>query len=114
MLQALGRKKRENEMARALRYTREIGASFVIPSAGPPCFLDDHLFDFNDFDRNSTNTFPDQTVFLEYLQANALDNGRLMIPGSIAPLGKQPCTVEHPYPEEQCRSILTRIRSDLW
>ena len=36
MLQALGRKKRENEMARALRYIREIGATFVIPSAGPP------------------------------------------------------------------------------
>jgi UDP-MurNAc hydroxylase len=32
MMQALGRKKRENEMARALRYTQVIGASFVFPS----------------------------------------------------------------------------------
>src|SRR2546422_901341 len=108
MLQALGRKKRENEMARALRYIQEIGATFVIPSAGPPCFLDDHLFNFNDFDRDPTNAFPDQAVFLEYLQANGLDNGRLMIPGSIATLGKESCTVEHPLAEEQVQAIFTR------
>ena len=113
MLQALGRKKRENEMARALRYTREIGASFVIPSAGPPCFLDDHLFHFNDFDRDPANTFPDQTVFLEYLQANGLDNGRLMIPGTIATLTKDACTVVHPYPEEQVQAIFTQKRTYL-
>ena len=113
MLQALGRKKRENEMARALRYMREIGASFVIPSAGPPCFLDDHLYTFNDFDRDPTNTFPDQTVFLEYLQANGLDNGRLMIPGTSATLTKDACTVVHPYPEEQVQAIFTQKRTYL-
>ena len=63
--QALGRKKRANQMARALRFARQIDASFVIPSAGPPCFLDDDLFHFNDFDRDPANTFPDQTAFLE-------------------------------------------------
>ena len=68
-------------MARALRYIREIGASYVVPSAGPPCFLDDHLFYFNDFDRNPANTFPDQTVFIDYMKENGKDNGRLMIPG---------------------------------
>src|SRR5258708_38282840 len=88
MLQALGSKKRENEMARGLRYIREIGASCDVPSAGPPCLLDEHLFDFNDFERDPVNTFPDQTVFLEYLQANGLDNVRLMIPSSGAPLAK--------------------------
>ena len=113
MSQALGRKKRENEMARALRYTREIGASFVIPSAGPPCFLDDHLFQFNDFDRDSTNTFPDQTVFLEYMQENGLDNGRLMIPGTVATLTKEACTVEHPYPIEQVQAIFSQKRAYL-
>ena len=113
MLQALGRKKRENEMARALRYIREIGASFVVPSAGPPCFLDDHLFDFNDFERDPVNTFPDQTVFLEYLQANGLDNGRLMIPGSVATLSKDACSVAHPLPEEQVQAIFTQKRAYL-
>jgi UDP-MurNAc hydroxylase len=113
MLQALGRKKRENEMARALRYTREIGASFVIPSAGPPCFLDDHLFHFNDFDHDPTNTFPDQTVFLKYMQENGLDNGRLMIPGTIATFTKEACTVEHPYPMEQVQAIFSQKRAYL-
>ena len=113
MLQALGRKKRENEMARALRYTREIGASFVIPSAGPPCFLDDHLYQFNDFDRDPANTFPDQTVFLEYMQENGLDNGRLMIPGTVATLTKEACTVEHPYPMEQVQAIFSQKRAYL-
>src|SRR5947209_235429 len=84
MMQALGRKKRENEMARALRYAQQVGASFVIPSAGPPCFLDDGLFDINDFDRDPTNTFPDQTVFLEYMHDDGDYNGRLMTPSRRA------------------------------
>ncbi len=113
MLQALGRKKRENEMARALRYIREIGASYVVPSAGPPCFLDDHLFAFNDFDRDPANTFPDQSVFLEYMQANGLDNGRLMIPNSVGTLTREGFTVEHPLPEEQVQAIFSDKRSYL-
>ncbi len=110
MMQALGRKKRENEMARALRYIQQIGASFVVPSAGPPCFLDDHLFEFNDFDRDPVNTFPDQTVFLEYMQSHGLHNGRLMLPGSIATLSKDACTVVHPLPGEQVQSIFNDKR----
>lgn len=113
MMQALGRKKRENAMARALRYVQTLGASFVIPSSGPPCFLDDELFDLNDCDRDPANTFPDQTVFLEYLQANGLDNGRLMIPGSVATLNKDACTVVHPFPVEQVSSIFTEKRAYL-
>lgn len=111
MMQALGRKKRENQMARALRYTRELNATFVIPSAGPPCFLDDHLFDFNDFDRNPTNTFPDQTVFLEYLREHGLNNGRLTIPGSVATLSKDACIVRHPLPDEEVEVIFKEKRS---
>ncbi len=113
MLQALGRKKRENEMARALRYIQQVGASCVIPSAGPPCFLDDHLFGFNDFDRDPTNTFPDQVVFLEYMQAHGLDNGRLMIPGSVATLSKDACPVVHPLPAEQVQAIFSDKRTYL-
>src|ERR1700694_2469057 len=113
MMQALGRKKRENEMARALRYIREIGASFVVPSAGPPCFLDDHLFSFNDFDRDPVNTFPDQTVFIEYMQANGLDNGRLMIPGTVGTLTKEAFTIEHPIPDAQVQAIFSDKRTYL-
>ena len=113
MLQALGRKKRENQMSRALRYIREMDASFVVPSAGPPCFLDDHLFGFNDFDREPTNIFPDQTVFIEYMQQNGQENGRLMIPGSVGTLTKGSFTIEHPMPEAEVRAIFTNKRAYL-
>jgi UDP-MurNAc hydroxylase len=113
MMQALGRKKRENEMARALRYAKEIGATFVIPSAGPPCFLDDGLFAFNDFDRDPANTFPDQTVFIEYLAENGLDRGRLMIPGTVASISKIACPVIHPYPADEVARIFTEKRAYL-
>ena len=40
MKDALGRRKRNNEQDRALRYAEEIGAAHVFPCAGPPAFLD--------------------------------------------------------------------------
>jgi len=113
MLQALGRKKRENEMARALRYIQEINATFVVPSAGPPCFLDDHLFEFNDFDRNPANTFPDQQCFIEYMQEYGRDNGRLMIPGTVATITKDLFITKHPLPESEVQAIFTEKRAYL-
>ena len=113
MLQALGRKKRENEMARALRYIQELSASFVVPSAGPPCFLDDHLFEFNDFDRSSTNTFPDQQCFIEYMREHGLDNGRLMIPGTVATITHGSFTAKHPLPEKEVAAIFNEKRAYL-
>jgi UDP-MurNAc hydroxylase len=113
MMQALGRKKRENEMARALRYAQQLGANFIIPSAGPPCFLDDELFGFNDFDRDPTNTFPDQTVWLDYLQEHGHHNGRGMIPGSVATFTPGNCTVRHPLPDEQVKAIFTNKQTYL-
>jgi UDP-MurNAc hydroxylase len=113
MMEALGRKKRENEMARALRYATEIGAANVIPSAGPPCFLDDDLFHLNDFDRDPANTFPDETVFLEYMAAHGHDNGRLMIPGTAIELTPGRCEVIHDRPEAEVAAIFTDKRAYL-
>ena len=113
MMDALGRKKRENQMARALRFVKEIGATHIIPSAGPPCFLDDDLFHFNDFDRDPKNIFPDQTVFLEYLRENGYQNGHLMIPGTVGTLTKDGFTIEHPMHEEQVQAIFTDKRGYL-
>src|SRR4029077_387054 len=113
MMQALGRKKRENEMARALRYTRELNASFVIPSAGPPCFLDDELFGFNDFDRDPTNTFPDQSVFLDYITEQGRSGGRLMVPGTVATISKTDGTAAHPYQDDELGRIFTEKRTYL-
>ena len=68
-------------MQRAVSYAEAIGARIVVPSAGPPCFVDPDLFDLNDFDRASDNIFPDQSVFLERADAAAL-NGQLTIAGT--------------------------------
>ena len=110
---ALGVKKRANQLSRALRYVRQIDASFVIPHAGPPCFLDDDLFHFNDFDGDPANIFPDQTVFLEFMRENGLDNGRSMIPGSVATFERGDCTVEHSLPDERVGAIFADKRSYL-
>ncbi|MDX6380192.1 MAG: UDP-MurNAc hydroxylase [Rubrobacteraceae bacterium] len=111
--QALGRQKRANQMSRALRYARQVGATYIFPCAGPPCFLDDDLFHFNDLDRDTSNIFPDQTVFLEYMQEHGADNGRLTIPGSVVTFEKGECRVEHPLPDKQVRAIFADKRAYL-
>ncbi len=110
---ALGVKKRANQLSRALRYVRQIDASYVIPHAGPPCFLDHDLFHLNDFNRDPANIFPDQTVFLEFMRENGLDNGLSMIPGSVATFERGDCTVEHTLPEDRIQSIFADKRSYL-
>ena len=110
---ALGQRKRENGMARALRFLETVGATFAFPNSGPPALLDDDLFAYNDIDDSSDNPFPDQTVFLEYLAAHGHDNGRLLIPGSTADLQpatdgvRASCTVVHPVPDADVASIFT-------
>lgn len=113
MKQALGRKKRANEMARALHYVQHIGASAVFPCAGPPCFLDEDLFFYNDFDDDPTNIFPDQAVFLEYLRAQGVNTGHLIIPGSTIECMNDTCLVTHPLPEEHVQAIFREKRAYL-
>jgi len=101
----LGRRKRESGMSRALRYADTVGARFVFPTAGPPCFLDDDLIRFNDVDRDEGNIFPDQTVFLDFLAEHDRDNGRLLIPGSTASFDGKGCDIRHPVPDDELRAI---------
>ena len=43
--QAMGKSKRDRQFDRTLRYIEELGAAYVFPTAGPPCFLDEvYLF----------------------------------------------------------------------
>ncbi len=95
--QALGKAKRERQFDRTMRYIDELGARFVFPTAGPPCFLDEELWGFNDIFGDEANIFPDQTVYLDYLRAHAHGEGRLLLPGSVAMLDQPDCPVEHPY-----------------
>ncbi len=94
--QVLGHKKRVAQLARAFRYIEVLDPAFVVPSAGPPCFLDDDLFGFNDLAGDEWNTFPDQPTFLEYIAERGRAGGRLMLPGTVADVGPGRFDVEHP------------------
>ena len=85
--QVLGHKKRVAQSARAFRYIEVLDPAFVVPSAGPPCFLDDDLFEHNDIHGNEWNTFPDQPTFLRYIEEQGRAGGRLMLPGTVADIG---------------------------
>jgi UDP-MurNAc hydroxylase len=93
---AFGAAKRANGLDRALRYVRAIGARYVVPSAGPPCFLDDELFDLNDVACDDANTFPDQTVFLSYLAEKGIDGGTFVVPGAAVEVIGGECKVHWP------------------
>jgi UDP-MurNAc hydroxylase len=97
---ALGVNKRQRQNDRSLRYIEQAQARFVFPTAGPPCFLDPALFDINDIHGDESNIFPDQTVYLEFLREKGHDEGRLLLPGSVADLAVEGCPVQHPYDPE--------------
>jgi UDP-MurNAc hydroxylase len=92
----LARSKRVDEMARARHYVEAVGASHVFPCAGPPCFLDRDLFSLNDLDRDPTNIFPDQSVFLDQLVAHGITHAHVIVPGSVIDLEDGTCTVTQP------------------
>ena len=95
--QALGKTKRERQFDRTLRYIEELDATYVFPTAGPPCFLDEELWGFNDIFGDDSNIFPDQTVYLDFLASKGHDEGRLLLPGSVATVDEPGCPVEHPF-----------------
>jgi UDP-MurNAc hydroxylase len=101
----LAHKKRVAQLARSHRYIQLIDPAFVVPSAGPPCFLDDDLFAQNDLHADPDNIFPDQTVFLGYLEEKGVTGGRLMLPGSVGELRPGSFEVTHPIPDGDVRRI---------
>ena len=101
----LAHKKRVVQLARAQRYIEIIDPAFVVPSAGPPCFLDDDLFEYNDLRRDPANIFPDQEVFLDHLTQAGIGGGRLMLPGSAGELRPGSFDVTHPVSDAEVRRI---------
>lgn len=110
--ETFGIQKRQRGMDRARQYIDQVGASWVVPSAGPPCFLDDELRGLNDDHGDPANIFPDQMVFLEQMRINGNDRGVLMIPGSAVELSGSSMTLHHPLPLDQVEEIFTTGKAD--
>lgn len=104
---SFGAAKRANGLDRAARFVKEIGARYVVPSAGPACFLDEELFDLNDLTGDPANTFPDQMVFLEYLRGQGIEGGKLMTPGAVLEVNHDRCEVRWPTTAEQAMEPFT-------
>lgn len=98
------RNKVESQFTRALRYVEAVGASRVVPSAGPPCFLDPDLFGFNVVTGDELSIFPDQTEFLTRLDA-AGHTGVLNVPGTTITLDEDRVAITHPLDEAEVREI---------
>ncbi|MEB3064636.1 MBL fold metallo-hydrolase [[Mycobacterium] zoologicum] len=111
--EAFGTQKRQRQMDRARQYIDHVGATWVVPSAGPPCFLDPELRDLNDDHGDPANIFPDEMVFLDQMRRNGHDRGLLMIPGTTASFtGAQLDSLTHPIPEADVEAIFTSGKAD--
>tara|TARA_R100001443_G_C3357784_1_gene178361 strand:- start:584 stop:2125 length:1542 start_codon:yes stop_codon:yes gene_type:complete len=59
----LSKSKISNKFHHCLSNFKALNAKYLVPSAGPPCFLDDELFDMN---FSESSTFPTSDIFYEY------------------------------------------------
>ncbi|MGU3436549.1 Rieske 2Fe-2S domain-containing protein [Actinomycetes bacterium M1A6_2h] len=110
---AFGTQKRQRQMDRCRQYIEQVDATWVIPSAGPPCFLDDELRGLNDVYGDPANIFPDQMVFLDQMRQHGKDNGLLMMPGTTADLaGSTLKELSHPLPTAEVEAIFTTGKAD--
>jgi UDP-MurNAc hydroxylase len=96
---AFGKQKRDRQMDRTIRYIDDLKASWVFPIAGPPCFLDDELWSFNDLGDDPSNIFPDQQVFIDHYHGLGYPNGVILLPGSVAEITAEECATTHPVPD---------------
>ncbi len=90
---AFGKQKRDRQFDRTFRYIDDLKASWVFPIAGPPCFLDEDLWRFNDIFGDEGNIFPDQSEFIKEYQGS---NGVVLLPGSVSTLTADSCETTHP------------------
>jgi UDP-MurNAc hydroxylase len=116
-LRHLATSKVDSQFARALRYVDALDAAFVVPSAGPPCFLDPDLFRFNVIDGDEVSIFPDQREFISRLDAIGR-RGLVNVPGTSMQLstgadGVTRVDVEHPFDDDTVRSIFSNKRAYL-
>jgi UDP-MurNAc hydroxylase len=94
----------DSQLTRAMRYVEAIDARAVVPSAGPPAFLDPELYGFNMITGDELSIFPDQQVFMQRLAAVGR-RGVLAIPGTAVDITPEVITVIHPLPEGEVEAI---------
>ncbi|MET7421736.1 Rieske 2Fe-2S domain-containing protein [Dactylosporangium sp. NPDC005555] len=98
---AFGKQKRDRQFDRTFRYIDDLKASHVVPIAGPPCFLDDDLWQFNDIFGDEGNIFPDQWVFQQEYAKHGGTNSTVLLPGSVMTVTPSSVSTEHPVPVEE-------------
>lgn len=94
------------QFTRAMRYVDTIGARAVVPSAGPPAFLDPGLFHLNVITGEEPSIFPDQISFIKRLN-DAGHHGVLAIPGTTIDVSPTAITVTHPIPTPEVEAIFS-------
>ncbi len=102
----------ESQFSRALRYVEALDARAVVPSAGPPCFLDPELFAFNRIDGDELSIFTDQPSFIDRLEAGD-HRGILAIPGTQIEVSARDIIVTHPCDDAEVAAIYDDKRSYL-
>jgi len=105
-MRALVDAKVDSQLTRAMRYVESVDAAAVVPSAGPPAFLDPELFHLNVIRGDELSIFPDQRVFLEML---ATDDraGIIVIPGTEIAVVDGRRRVTQPLPDDEVGAIFT-------
>jgi UDP-MurNAc hydroxylase len=94
------RSKVESQFARSMKYVSLVDARVVVPSAGPPCFLDEDLFSANMITGDELSIFPDQTEFIKRLKTTGNDRAVLNIPGTTIDLSPTSVVVTHPVSDD--------------
>ncbi len=94
----------EHQFTRAMKYVDTIDARAVVPSAGPPAFLDPDLYHLNVITGHELSIFPDQRSFIARLAAVGRQ-GVMAIPGTEIDVRSGDITVTHPLPDPEVSDI---------
>src|SRR5690606_15796793 len=94
----------DHQFARAMRYVEALDARAVVPSAGPPAFLDDDLFHLNVIKGTEPSIFQDQRSFLATL-ADHDRRGILAVPGTEIDVTPEAIRVRHPFDDHTVEAI---------
>lgn len=79
-MREVSRVKRLAKLAYVARVIKVVEPLMTLPFAGPPCFLDEELFQHNS-EMGDLGIFPDQAQVIEWLVQEGIDTCQLLLPG---------------------------------